>query len=488
MRVFAAKRRGSSAGLEVIAVGSRCESLSVERMAFRIPAAPEVIPRLGTPLRGWAPVASALERERAQHKAASDFSREIGKATRLAALHFQLGELGAAQAAYERAADALAAVPREVGFDARTRQRSWPLRESGESVAVVRSTLEFVTLGRFPALEAGPEEAADDDLDAEYVGGLLGAAQELVRYATRRATSGDAASVAVCRDGVLKLHEALLEFDFRNGPLRRKFDGLKYALRRLEDVLYEQSLAGRGGGSVDDDSAATEKDDAVAPPCLASLAEVKGRMDASDAARERVIKLSRDVQKGAKQAIFACHRGDDAKAGALLGAATKAAEAILAAPDLVARWPQLRHGSLSNALEEWAEAALFAHWLKHDGEVAAPEALGLPLSEEEYLGGVCDLTGEIGRVAVAAATKRDLDRVKVVYATDVAVLEQLAVLPLPPKLTKKIDPLSQAVKKIEAILYELALNGGKRPLSSADDPPPPKRDRPGGDDDDDDGA
>ena len=48
-------------------------------------------------------------------------------------------------------------------------------------------------------------------------------------------------------DGVSKLHEALLEFDFRNGPLRRKFDGLKYALRRLEDVLYEQSLAGRGG-------------------------------------------------------------------------------------------------------------------------------------------------------------------------------------------------------------------------------------------------
>ena len=67
----------------MIAVGPGCESLSVERMAFRIPAAPEVIPRLGTPLRGWAPMASALERERAQHKAASDFSREIGKATRL---------------------------------------------------------------------------------------------------------------------------------------------------------------------------------------------------------------------------------------------------------------------------------------------------------------------------------------------------------------------------------------------------------------------
>ena len=66
--------------------------------------------------------------------------------------------------------------------------------------------------------------------------------------------------------------------------MRRKFDGLKYALRRLEDVLYEQSLVGRGDG---DDGAAPEAPEAPeAPRWLASLAAVKERMDASDAARE----------------------------------------------------------------------------------------------------------------------------------------------------------------------------------------------------------
>ena len=34
----------------------------------------------------------------------------------------------------------------------------------------------------------------------------------------------------------------MLEFDFRNGPIRRKYDGLKYALKTIEDIVYEISL------------------------------------------------------------------------------------------------------------------------------------------------------------------------------------------------------------------------------------------------------
>jgi hypothetical protein len=38
------------------------------------------------------------------------------------------------------------------------------------------------------------------------------------------------------------LNGQLMGFDFRNGPLRRKYDGVKWGLRRLEDLLFEQSL------------------------------------------------------------------------------------------------------------------------------------------------------------------------------------------------------------------------------------------------------
>jgi hypothetical protein len=42
---------------------------------------------------------------------------------------------------------------------------------------------------------------------------------------------------------VLSINAKMLEFDFRNGPLRRKYDGLKYVLRSVEDITFEMSLA-----------------------------------------------------------------------------------------------------------------------------------------------------------------------------------------------------------------------------------------------------
>jgi hypothetical protein len=36
----------------------------------------------------------------------------------------------------------------------------------------------------------------------------------------------------------------LAEFEFRNGNLRRKFDGVKWGVRRTEDLLYELSIVG----------------------------------------------------------------------------------------------------------------------------------------------------------------------------------------------------------------------------------------------------
>lgn len=34
----------------------------------------------------------------------------------------------------------------------------------------------------------------------------------------------------------------MVEFYFRNGPLRRKFDGLKYARKTVESVIFDLSL------------------------------------------------------------------------------------------------------------------------------------------------------------------------------------------------------------------------------------------------------
>jgi hypothetical protein len=35
---------------------------------------------------------------------------------------------------------------------------------------------------------------------------------------------------------------APMQFDYRNGNLRRKFDGIKYSVQRLEDIRFQLSL------------------------------------------------------------------------------------------------------------------------------------------------------------------------------------------------------------------------------------------------------
>ena len=37
-----------------------------------------------------------------------------------------------------------------------------------------------------------------------------------------------------------------MQFDLRNGSIRKKYDSLKYTLRKLENTLYELSLAEAG--------------------------------------------------------------------------------------------------------------------------------------------------------------------------------------------------------------------------------------------------
>eukprot|EP00879_Flechtneria_rotunda_P028896 GHRR01031131.1.p2 GENE.GHRR01031131.1~~GHRR01031131.1.p2 ORF type:complete len:167 (+),score=60.45 GHRR01031131.1:148-648(+) len=77
----------------------------------------------------------------------------------------------------------------------------------------------------------------------EYLGGVLDFTGELNRHAVACATRRDSAAVARCRDIVDALMGQFLQFDLRNGALRKKFDSLKYTLKKLENMLYELSLA-----------------------------------------------------------------------------------------------------------------------------------------------------------------------------------------------------------------------------------------------------
>lgn len=99
-----------------------------------------------------------------------------------------------------------------------------------------------------------------------------------------------------------------------------------------------------------------------------------------------VIKRSREVQKAAKNSIFATHRGDLEKASELIATCEKVGSLIL---EMLPPDPTLRSGAFSNALEEYAEAKLFFAWAasgKGAGVVLGLEDMGLLLEPEEYIG------------------------------------------------------------------------------------------------------
>ena len=336
--------------------------------------------------------------------------------------------------------------------------------------------------------------------DEEYLGGAcIGLCHDLSKVAVSRASNAMSDPTAVqfvqdARDTVSNILQELLEFDWRNSPLRRKYDSTKYALKQLETVLYELSVAGALGGhdsvkleeeggpkqkriKVDDgdnsDGKKEEKDKEIDTSALETfkqeIAEIKDRMDHRDKLRENLIKKARDAQKAAKNSIFAMHRGNTKSAVKLLIDCENCVTNDLL--PIVKEEPTLRGGSFSNVLEEYVEGKLFYSWLhgndndesgdsnnKPAGKILTFDEITLPVTVDEYIGGLCDLTGEIGRFAVARGTVRDKESVKICLETSKNIYMAIRMAgKLPSNINKKMNPLKNSIEKMERILYEQSL-------------------------------
>jgi predicted translin family RNA/ssDNA-binding protein len=199
------------------------------------------------------------------------------------------------------------------------------------------------------------------------------------------------------------------------------------------------------------------------------LEVVRQRMMTRDELREKLIKKCRDGQKAAKQAIYALHRDDYKGAANLIDQCETCIVKEL--QPIVNDEPQLRYGSFANVLEEYAEAKLYQAWLigKEPPDENVPlnpvadvllleDFTTITLEPQEYLGGLCDLTGEIGRFAVKRATVRDTPNVIRCMETNMSILFAMEALnKFPGNIGKKLDPLRRTVEKQERMLYELSL-------------------------------
>ena len=78
-----------------------------------------------------------------------------------------------------------------------------------------------------------------------YIAGLCDLSGEIVRKAVNAAINDDTKTVISAKKFIENLYYGLMQFDFRNGDLRRKFDGLKYDLKKMEDLLLSLKLQGK---------------------------------------------------------------------------------------------------------------------------------------------------------------------------------------------------------------------------------------------------
>jgi len=76
----------------------------------------------------------------------------------------------------------------------------------------------------------------------EYLMALAGAAEELSRLAVNSVTLGDHALAVRISTFVKDLHAGFQLLNLKNDSLRKKVDGVKYSVKKVEDVVYDLSL------------------------------------------------------------------------------------------------------------------------------------------------------------------------------------------------------------------------------------------------------
>ena len=357
------------------------------------------------------------------------------------------------------AAEGLTGLIRSLNGDDHKREGN--LGRTIEDFTEARLLQQFFLTGKLASKEDIPVPSTDE----EYLCASLGVAQHLARYCVGRAVEMDTASIEICRLLVNQLMEKMLQFDLRNGPLRRKYDGLKYALKKIENLTYELSLLENNEQpakkrKTDKDGASAEDAEAVLLD-TACFDQIKARLDIYDKLREDVIKSSRDVQKLSKQSIFSVHRGKLGEAKQQMDKAKQIAVPLLA---IIGEHPTLRNGAFGNSLEEWAEAALTHEWVVNKRVMQMGEMSEMAIQGTDYVGALSDFTGEVCRLAVSAASQRDLSAVREVMDCVLVIEAGMMQLNLSGKFAKKMDAVAGTQKKLADIVYELSMvsRGGRQ--------------------------
>lgn len=101
------------------------------------------------------------------------------------------------------------------------------------------SLFEFIRHGKILPYN---EEFADVEV---YLMGLCDLSGELVRKAINSSIKEKYSIAVNIRNLLEEMYTELSKFDFKNGEVRRKYDGIKYDLKKLDDLVFELKMKGK---------------------------------------------------------------------------------------------------------------------------------------------------------------------------------------------------------------------------------------------------
>lgn len=103
--------------------------------------------------------------------------------------------------------------------------------------------IEREMAAEFLGISADPDDPFHIELD-DFLLGLLILADELTRLSLNSATYGDYKRPVEIAEFVSDINAGFRLLNLKNDTLRKKFDGLKYNLKKVEEVVYDLSIRG----------------------------------------------------------------------------------------------------------------------------------------------------------------------------------------------------------------------------------------------------
>ena len=158
--------------------------------------------------------------------------------------------------------------------------------------------------------------------------------------------------------------------------------------------------------------------------------------------RRQIISLSNIILHDSKRIIFSLHRDEIKKAEASFAEVEK----IIKKLEKKFSWKRIyEEGSFKAGIEEYVEAKMFYFLLK--GEKIR-KIKDMKFIYESYLGGICDVTGEMVRRAINEASRGNLKEVEKIKDIINDIIAELVEFDMTGYLRTKYDQAKGNLRKI----------------------------------------